>query len=254
MRKLEEFYRLKADSDNPDQLVKKAVTVVGLQNISDVRKVWVFNGKVHIGDDGQLIPPRESPYIWLTDYVPEHILHQHGFPSDSEASSVSPHKMSRKALRDLIDALEKVFGRNFPAALLMLGAELLALHYEAVYAQGGKVPAAIAHGNVSLGKSMSTEAALSLLGVQGKNKVKSITDTQAMKSVSKTTLGFIIDDPSKPSEIAEKLLYHFERGVRATRASKDTPRTTFLTSVNMTCLESLGEMDARYVFLEMYMK
>ena len=50
MRKLEEFYKLKADSDNPDQLVKKAVTVVGLQNISDVRKVWVFNGKVHIGD------------------------------------------------------------------------------------------------------------------------------------------------------------------------------------------------------------
>ena len=258
MRKLEEFYRLKADSEDPDHLVKKAVTVVGLQNISDVRKVWVFNGKVHIGDDGQLIQPQESPYIWLADYVPEHILHQHGLPSDSEASSVSPHKMSRKALRGLIDALEKVFGRNFAAALLMLGAELLALHYEAIYAHGGKVPAAIAHGNVSLGKSMSTEAALSLLGVQGKNKVKSITDTQAMKSItdtqamksaSKTTLGFIIDDPSKPSEIAEKLLDHFER---ATRASKDTPRTTFLTSVNMTCLENLGEMDARYVFLEMY--
>lgn len=182
MRKLEEFYRLKADPEAPDHLVKKAVTVVSLQNISEVRKVWVFNGKVHIGDDGQL---------------------------------------------------------------LMLGAELLALHYEAIYSQGGKVPAAIARGNVSLGKSMSTEAALSLLGVQGKNKVKSITDTQAMKSVSKTTLGFIIDDPSKPSEIAEKLLYHFERGVRDTHASKDTPRTTFLTSVNMTCLESLSEMDAR---------
>jgi hypothetical protein len=97
------------------------------------------------------------------------------------------------------------------------------LHYEAIYAQGGKVPAAIAFGNVSLGKSMSTEAALSLLGVQGKNKVKSITDTQAMKSVSRTTLGFMIDDPSKLSETAENLLFHFERGIRTTRASRDAP-------------------------------
>ena len=63
-----------------------------------------------------------------------------------------------------------VFGRNFPAALLMVGAEHLSVHYEAIYAQGGKVPAAIAHGNVSLGKSMSTEAALSLLGVHEKTK------------------------------------------------------------------------------------
>ena len=69
------------------------------------------------------------------------------------------------------------------------------------------------------------------------NKVKSITDTQAVKSV---------DDQSKPSEIAEKLLYHFERGVRSTCISKDVPRTTFLTSVNRTCLESLAQMDPRY--------
>ena len=158
MHKLEEFYRLKADSGHPDHLIKKAVTVVGLQIISDVRKVWVFNGKVHIGDNGQLIPPRESSYIWLADNVPEHILHQHGLPSDSEASSVSPLKMSRKALCGVIDALEKGFGRNFPAALLMLGAELLALYYGTIYAQGGKVPAEIAHGNVSLGNSMSPEA------------------------------------------------------------------------------------------------
>ena len=118
----------------------------------------------------------------------------------------------------------------------MVGAELLSVHYQAIYEQGGKVPAAIAHRNISLGKSMSTEAALPLLGVHEKNNVKSITDTQAVKSVSKTTLGFIIDDPSKPSEKAEKLLYHFERGVRSTHISKGVPQTTFLTSVNRTCM------------------
>ena len=47
MRKLEEFYRLKADSEDPDIHVKKAVSVVGLQTMKDAKKVWVFNGKVH---------------------------------------------------------------------------------------------------------------------------------------------------------------------------------------------------------------
>ena len=246
MRKFEES-RLQANSEDPDIHVKKAVSVVGLQSMKDQKKVWVLNGKVHIGEDGKIIPINESPYIWLADFLPESVLNQHGLPSNSDASAVSPYEMTSKTLGDLIDALKNVFGRNFPAALLMIGAELLSVHYEAIYEQGGKIPATIAHGNVSLGKSMSTEASLSLLGVHEKNKVKSITDTQAVKSVSKTTLGFIIDDPSKPSEIAEKLLYHFERGVRSTRISKDVPRTTFLTSVNRTCLESLAQIDPRYI-------
>lgn len=158
MRKLEEFYRLKADSEDPDIHVKKAVSVVGLQSMKDAKKVWVFNGKVHIGEDGHLIPPNESPYIWLADFLPESLLNQHGLPSNSDASAVLPYKMTSTALGNLIDALKNVFGKNFPAALLMVGTELLSVHYEAIYAQGGKVPAAIAHGNVSLGKSMSTEA------------------------------------------------------------------------------------------------
>lgn len=60
MRKLEEFYRLQADSEDPDIHVKKAVSVVGLQSMKDPKKVWVLNGKVHIGEDGELIPINES--------------------------------------------------------------------------------------------------------------------------------------------------------------------------------------------------
>ena len=72
MCKLEEFYRLKADSEDPDIQVKKAISVVGLQSMKDVKKVWVFNKKVHIGEDGHLIPPNESPYIWLADFSLSH--------------------------------------------------------------------------------------------------------------------------------------------------------------------------------------
>ena len=65
------------------------------------------------------------------------------------------------------------------------------------------MPAALAIGNVSLGKTKSAEAALSLVGMNGVSKVKSITDSQALKYSAMTTLGMIIDDPSKPGEIAE---------------------------------------------------
>ena len=42
MRKREEFYRLQADSQDPDIHVKKAVSVVGLQSMK-YPKVWVLN-------------------------------------------------------------------------------------------------------------------------------------------------------------------------------------------------------------------
>ncbi len=198
MRKLEEFYRLKLDSDDPESYVKKAATVVGLQrHTRGEKRVWVLNGRVHIDDDGQLIEPSQSPYAWLADYVPSANLCSHGLPDNSTAAIVSPHKLSRRGLRKLIDALQQVYGRNFHAALLVIGAGVLALHYESIYDQGGKVPAAIACGDVSLGKSGASDAALSLLGVQETNKVKSTTDTQALKSATKTTLGLIIDDPTK---------------------------------------------------------
>lgn len=248
MRKLEEFYRLKMETDDEESsspYVKKAATVVGLQNPDCGEKVWVLNGKVHLNEDGQLIDPHRSPYIWLADYVPETQLRQHGIPGNNAATSVEHRRASAKYLTKLIDALEKVYGNNFPAAVTLLGAGVLALHYESINKQGNKVPAAIACGNVALGKSDATEAALAPMGAHKCNKVKSITDSQSMKASCATTLGLVIDDPTKACEIAEKLLYHFEQGVRATNMSRNTPRTTFLCSMNINCLQDLANMDAR---------
>ena len=209
MRKLEEFYRLKAESNEPEQYTKIAAKTVGLQQ---EHKVWVLSGDVHIDEKGQLIQPRKSPFIWLANYCNLDCQPGCSYPGNKNASSVLPLPFSTNGLRDLIFALKEVYGPNFPASLLMLGAGLLALHYESLQDCGHKVPAAIAIGNVSLGKSLSAEAALSLLGVHETNKTKLITDTQALRTSTITTLGLIIDDPSQPSEIAEKLLIYFDRG------------------------------------------
>ena len=50
------------------------------------------------------------------------------------------------ALRDLVWCLQEVHQNNFQAALLMLGGQMLSMHYEK---KSGGVPATIAYGKVS---------------------------------------------------------------------------------------------------------
>ena len=114
--------------------------------------------------------------------------------------------MSRDDLLSLIMALKNVYHENLPAACLMLGAKSLTMHYSVLHENGVQVPASLTIGNVTLGKTNSPEAALTLVGMDGVSKVKSITDSQALKYSAMTTLGMIIDDPSKPGEIAALLL------------------------------------------------
>ena len=65
---MEEFY---SDNEN-DYSSKKVATVMGLQPHSNQENdIWVLNNKVHINEDGQLIPPHTSLYIWLAAYTSE---------------------------------------------------------------------------------------------------------------------------------------------------------------------------------------
>lgn len=242
MKKLEDFYCLKSESEDPHHYTKQVATIVGLQPHSEL---WVFNGQVHMNADRDLVDPKTSPFIWLGDYVSDSVLHKHSLPTSKEASTV-PASLDPSQFHSLLEALENVYQHNIPAATLMIGAEVLAVHYSLLQDIGIQVPAAIAVGNVSLGKTRSAEAALSLVGMDTVSKVKSITDVKAIKFGSLTSLGMIIDDPSHPSEVSEKLLFHFDRGTRATTTSFDAPKTTFLTSMNTTCLQALSSMDPRY--------
>ena len=80
-----------------------------------------------------------------------------------------------------------------------------------------------------------------MLGVHEAKKTKLITDTQALKTTNMTTLGLIIEDPSQPTEIAEKLLIYFERGSKITATASERPKTTFLTSMNNTSMQGLTD-------------
>ncbi len=101
---------------------------------------------------------------------------------------------------------------------------------------------ALAYGNISLGKS---EAARAMLGLSNEFRITKVTDRQALRIASQSTLGFTIDDPSSPQEFAEKVLIHFERGALSSCTSSYQPRCTFTVTLNMECLEAFASMPKR---------
>ena len=245
MKKVEEFYSSQEEGECEHSPPKRAAVVTGLQPLPhQERKIWVLNGQTHIDEDGLLLMPQSSPYVWLGDYSSD----LPGIPPPSMECSISPDSRSSKALRRLIKALNPVQQQNFSAALLMLGSQVLCTHYEGIMECpiGGQVPATIAYGDIGLGKSLCAEAAQSMLGLPSQYRPSKITDTQATKFATQTTLGFVIDDPSDANEIAEKYLVYFEKGTRSSSSSTMEPKCTFITTMNMKCFESLARMPKRY--------
>lgn len=92
------------------------------------------------------------------------------------------------------------------------------------------------------------ERALSLLGVQNANFINTLSDHKATRVTSQTTLGIVIDDPTKAEEISRKILHHFDKGKSSTCAATYTPRCTFMTTLNQQCLDEVVAMPPRYAY------
>ena len=168
---------------------------------------------------------------------------------------IPPHQASlarprsrKKTGRALIRALHSCYTHNFPASLLVLGAEVLCLHYELLIQLTNQVPVTIVFGDVGQGKSRATRAALSLLGVHHSNYFHELTDSRILKITSNTTLGVVIDDPTDAHSVAEKIVQHFEKSSHGSARMTFTPRTTFITSMNYRCLKQLAR-EQRYIFV-----
>ncbi len=118
--------------------------------------------------------------------------------------------------------------------------KVLCVHYQQIMMEAHHVPATILFANVQWGKSLAEEAALSLMGVR-KQFFRHGTDIKMAELSSQTTLGFVLDDQSKPDSLAEKLLTHFEQRTVVSPLGTFIPRTTFIASVNMDCLQKLSK-------------
>ena len=96
-----------------------------------------------------------------------------------------------------------------------------------------------------LGKSRAVQAAQSMLGLPKSYHPSKITDTQGIKLASQMTLDFAIEDPSKTSDVAEKILIFFEKGSMVSHAGTYEPMCTFLMTMNLECMDSLASLPNR---------
>ena len=134
--KYDEFLNKEEDARIPCKL-KIAAKEVGLQKFEsrdlaeigseDTPKVWVLNFNLHIPEDGDLLFPGESPYVWL------------GKVHNSPSPCIAPSGMASVAgdqdyavLENLINSIEVAYINNFASAVLALGAQVLNVHYELV--------------------------------------------------------------------------------------------------------------------------
>ena len=92
---------------------------------------------------------------------------------------------------------------------------------------------------------MLTRAVLSTMGVQESNFFSEMSDARTFAFSAQTTLGMVLDDPTDVNQLSKKLTFHFQKATAASMTYEYTPRTTFLTSMNMPTLKRLAK-SSRY--------
>ena len=237
------------EEDDVHWPINIAVNSVGLQkidpsdptvqeiNLAPATRVWVLNAKVQISEDGQVMDPTTTPFMWLGD-----LLKTTGaFAPYRYASIAKPVTPNAGVVRSLILAMQTSYVNNFPPALLTLGAQLLNLHYECMVLQvPDGIPVAVLYGDVECGKSRAMRAALSLMGTQQSHFIKRCPDMRFMTMTTQTTLGLVLDDPTDAKAISEKIMLLFDGNTMEQQSSSVCPRTTFMTSLNMPCFRKLA--------------
>lgn len=184
--------------------------------------------------------PQTSPFFWLgslhkpkrnCDTIANYKLTSLAYPT---GSLILP-------LRNLILAIQKCYINNFPSALMVLGAQVLNVHYEKILPLSRGIPIGMLFGDVQTGKTKILEAALSLLGTQNTHMLKKCSDNNFLKMCSQTTLGVVLDDLTDYKGILEKIMLLFDGKPIETNDERLHPRTSFLASVNMQCFDSLAK-------------
>jgi len=238
MKKYEEY----ADNHDGDPPFKMAAKYLGLQSVNDDYKIWVLNKSLQVGQDREELQISTSPYAWLGDFS----VKCKGLSSYSIVAAKVSGSLSRKiALRKLVKQLKVTYENNYPAAIITLGAQIMSVHYESLFEAGFNVPATLLHGEISHGKSIATKAALSMLGIQDTHFLTGISDSKVLQVTSATTLGLVIDDPSDIKEISEKIMFFYDKGIKATCGNTISPRSTYMSSINRELLLKLTSLPNR---------
>ncbi|MCG8621784.1 MAG: hypothetical protein MJE68_07275 [Proteobacteria bacterium] len=212
-----------------------------------MKMVWVLNPHMHVKADGTVLSLEESPFIWLGDLMKRSLrpgggkinIASHKYASTSNTIGVS-YSETLLAVRKMIIALKKSYLNNIPAALMVLGSQLLNLHFERLVPVTGGVPIGLLYGDVQCGKTRIIEYVLSLLGIQNTpHYLKRCPDMKFMIATERTTLGLVLDDITDQEAVCEKILMVFDGKDIKYHGVSTKPRTSFMASVNIPCCKKI---------------
>ena len=91
-----------------------AAKYLGLQNIEDEQKIWVFNKDLQLTEDGEEIVLSTSHYIWLGDFAAKcKGLGNYSVVNHSLAAKIAGPMSKKRALRRLIESLKVTYEITF---------------------------------------------------------------------------------------------------------------------------------------------
>lgn len=102
-------------------------------------KLWVLNADVHLNEDGDPVPPDDSPYLWLGDVCsgrPDTLQAEmqtgQYLIADSNTNYIATLPLDKSVLCTLIATLKKYYEPIFAAVLCVLRGYVVAVHYESL--------------------------------------------------------------------------------------------------------------------------
>lgn len=145
--------------------VKSAVPQCGLQLGLDrtilPESVWVLGPDMIIDTKGNLVDPKGSNFVWLSD------IHPHS--SGPSAAIPIAHPLDTSPFLCLVDALCTIMRHNIYPALITLGASVMILHYSQIVCRRGHCHAPMNVSASQTGKTTALQCTLPLFGCHHHN-------------------------------------------------------------------------------------
>jgi hypothetical protein len=158
-----------------------------------IRPIWVINEDVQIDEDGQLVCPQVSGYVWLSE---SHIPEVRVSVCDTLPRIMLP--LTSHPL-DKVVRLVQCFKHNALSSLLTIAGCVMAFHSQQVQLTWSGCPVIVSFGPPETGKSTAIVLGLSLIGIDECSKYISGSTAFFLERCCSSTLPFGIDDPPKPN-------------------------------------------------------
>ena len=170
---------------------KRAVRIVGRNQLDDEEPVWVFSDKVQLSCRGSLLECDDSPFLWLVNG--SNILVQ-----ECLQCMVPTPLDDGKSLSNLCLAT-RFMPENFTAAMATTSAVVMGTNYTSILKMFSCCGVPILTGPPGSCKSEASKCALSLYGTHESHTCNSQTAPSYLFKTASRTISICVDDVTEKS-------------------------------------------------------